>query len=741
MDYIKSYKSFVNSHYLSQGIRMTAGILVPALVMSLFDLLAVGLVLSVGAMCVSTTDSAGPIRHRRTGMLVGNLAVFVVSLAVGFTTHSPLLLGIVLVVFCFLFSMLGVFGARASSIGLAALLVMILNIDHKREGLDVIWNTLYLLAGGTWYMLFSLLLYSVWPYKLAQQALGDLIESIANYFRIRAGFYDHKADYEDIYRHLLHQQIVVQEKQDLVGELLFKTRDIVKESTITGRTLIMIYLDAADLFERVMTSYQDYNTLHNIFDGTGILRQFRTLALNLAQELDHIGIAVKSGSASEENQVLSQHIQEATNEYNQLRKAFLKPDNIEGFISLHGILGNIRDIADRLQTLHHYSTYDKKLTKAPSHELDYKSFTTHQDVTPQIFFDNISFQSNIFRHSLRVSVAVLAGYLISLFFKFGHSYWILLTIIVILKPAYSLTKKRNADRLIGTVCGVLVGILILFLIKNSTALLIVMILLMATTYTFIRNYYLVAVLFMTPYIIIFFHLLYPDNFKTVLTDRVIDTGIGSLIAFIASIFLVPAWEHTTITTYMIQMLEDNSKYFNITAGVFGDTKPIIKNQHQLARKNALVSLANLSDAFNRMLSEPKRKQIGIEKIHQFVVLNHMLTSHIATLSYYIQSRITIYRSEKFKEVSNDISDYFTNSIIILKKEHKTTSVAIIGKDALRLLNEQANVLLETRKKELQQGLWETATKKSLQELKSVVDQFNFIYKIAVDINKAAGSIG
>ncbi|MEO6648798.1 MAG: FUSC family membrane protein [Chitinophagaceae bacterium] len=723
---------------MSEGIRMTSGILLPALVMGQFDLLAVGLVLSVGALCVSGTDNAGPIHHRRTGMIVCIAALLLVSLAVGFTSHSTLLLGIILFVFCFFFSMLGVFGTRASSIGLAALLVMILSIDHKREGWEIVWNALYLVAGGTWYMLFSLLLYSVRPYKLAQQALGDFIESIADYFHTRASFYNNKSDYNNTYKGLLQQQIIVQEKQNLISELLFKTRAIVKESTPTGRILIMLYLDAVDLFERVMTSYQDYTTLHNFFDGTGILNRFQVLVEELAKELDDIGIAVKSGEASEENKLLSQHILETTQEYNQLRKTFLKPENIEGFISLRGILENIEDIADRLKTLHHYSTYDRKLTKSPSHELDYKKFISHQDITPQIFIDNISFQSNIFRHSLRVSIAVLAGYLISLFFKIGHSYWILLTIIVILKPAYSLTKSRNTDRLIGTVCGVLIGILILFLIKNSTALLVIMILLMAISYTFIRKHYFVAVLFMTPYIILFFHLLYPDNFKTVLTDRVVDTGIGSLIAFAASIFLVPTWEHTTIITYMIQMLEDNNIYFNITAKAFGHHEPVIKNQHPVARKNALVSLANLSDAFNRMLTEPKRKQIGIEKIHQFVVLNHMFISHTATLSYYIQSRATLYRSEKFNEVSRDISNYFTNATALLK-QHDSVLPMVNSRDSLRMLNEQANVLLETRKKELQAGEWETPTKKSLRELKSVVDQFNFIYKIVVDINKVCSS--
>src|ERR1700712_1440264 len=116
MDYLQSYKSFVNSHYLSEGIRMTVGILLPAIVLSQFGLLPIGLVLSVGALCVSGTDNAGPIHHRRTGMMVCNAAIFLVALVVGFTTHSPLLLGIILIIFCFFFSMLGVFGTRASSI-------------------------------------------------------------------------------------------------------------------------------------------------------------------------------------------------------------------------------------------------------------------------------------------------------------------------------------------------------------------------------------------------------------------------------------------------------------------------------------------------------------------------------------------------------------------------------------------------------------------------------------------------
>nr|WP_240731653.1 hypothetical protein [Hymenobacter radiodurans] len=54
--------------------------------------------------------------------------------------------------------------------------------------------------------------------------------------------------------------------------------------------------------------------------------------------------------------------------------------------------------------------------------------------------------------------------------------------------------------------------------------------------------------------------------------------------------------------------------------------------YRLARKDVYVSSANLAAAFQRMLSEPKSKQQRSEDVHQFVVLNHILSSNIATLS-------------------------------------------------------------------------------------------------------------
>jgi len=736
MDYIREYKSFINSHNLNDAVRITIGITLPAILLGYFHNLSAGIALSIGAMCVGNMDNPGPIHHRRNGMIACVLIIFFVTLLTGLVSGSPVMTGLLVFVFCFIFSMMSIYGARASSIGVNALLVMVLNIDRLHHGWDVLINAAYVLAGGIWYTVLSLLLYSFRPYKLTQQALGDCIQATASYLRAKASFYGRDADYDKSYRQLLEQQIDAHEKQDLVRELLFKSRDIVKESTHTGRVLVMIFLDVVDLFERVMTSHQDYRMLHRLFDDSNLLEEYRQVILDLAVELDEIGIALKSGKPSEETSYLPSRIKALRESFTRYRDLHRTAENVEGFIGLRHILDSIQDIADRLHTLHVYTTYDRKLGKSFKQEVDYEQFVSHQGMNRKLLFDNLTWGSNIFRHSLRVSIATVAGYLISRLLPFGHSYWILLTIIVILKPAYSLTKKRNFERLMGTLAGALVGMLILFFIKDRTVLFVLMILFMIGTYSFLRNHYLVAVTLMTPYVLLLFHLLYPTDFRTILSDRVIDTAIGSAIAFVANIFLAPSWEHERIKDYMIRIIEANALYFKQVSGAFLG-RPAAVTQYKLSRKNAFVALANLSDAFNRMLSEPRSKQKHAGRMHQFVVSSHMLTSHIATLSYYTQPMPPGSMELDYGPVIQATSTRFEFTIGMLEGKAANETA---GKSGLRQLNDKMDALLERRRSELAQGILDSSTRKLTSVLKPIVDQFNFIAKAAEDIERLSGSL-
>jgi uncharacterized membrane protein (TIGR01666 family) len=733
MDYLKKYKGFLYSYYLSSGVRITAGVVLPAVVFSYFNMLAEGVAISLGAMCVSGTDNPGPIHHRRNGMLVCLLFLVIVATLTSLAALHPLLLGALIAVFCFVFSMIGVYGSRAISIGVSALLIMVLQIGHPGQGREVIIQAAFILLGGLWYTGLSLVLHSFAPYRLAQQALGECISATANYVRIRAMLYDETADFEKVYRQMIEQQVVVHQEQELVRELLFKSRDIVKESTNTSRTLLMLFRSLVDLFEKIMTAYQDYKELHTVFEGSEIMQRYRQLILQLAAELDDISIAVKSGRRSRETSALADAIKETRKYYIEFRSKRRTPETLQYFITLRNILSNIEDIANRIHTLHLYTSYQQPVTQA-SEPADYEKFVTRQDFSFKVLTDNLSLQSNFFRHSLRVSLATLAGYIISLSLNVGHSYWILLTIIVILKPTYSLTKKRNYERLLGTIAGAVAGMIILHFVKDKTALFVIMLVLMLGTYSLLRTNYMWSVIFMTPYVLVMFQLLYNTPVKNILTDRLLDTSIGSAIAFIANFLLVPVWEHEQITTYISKAIDKNTAWFK-TVVMICIGKPVLPTEYRVSRKEAFVALGNLSDAFTRMLAEPKRQQKNGTLIHQMVVYNHLLTSHIATLSHYGQQFSMVNLPKDFGAVTNFIETELTTSKTIIDGEPPPDVPA-------RTLNWQqidkrVTTLMENRQKELQQGLTDTDTRKTLVAVKSVSDEFKILSEVATDIKKVS----
>jgi uncharacterized membrane protein (TIGR01666 family) len=621
----REIKTFIFSQYFSEGLRITFGVLLPSLVFFHLDQLEVGLTISLGAVCVSIADNQGPISHKRNGMLFCSLFVFLTTLLTGFINKYPVLLGLEIIILCFFYSMFSVYGNRASSIGTAALLVMILSIDHDvTASKGAMGHALYILAGGIWYMILSLSLSQIRPYRLAQQAMGECIREVADYVRLKADFYDHETDFDENYKKLISQQVIVHEQQDSVRELLFKTRLMVKESTLTGRLLILVFVDIVDLFEQTMATHYDYLTLHKTFGKSNSLKEFKSIIIKLSEELENLSYYIISNE-------IPQRLYDFKYELERLKKCIdlVEESGTNAFV-LKKILINVRNMVSRVDKIYTYFNQKQLSGQEIKNEIDLSKFVSHQNFDFKILKENLSPKSSIFRHSVRVSLMCLIGFLVSKLFPVGyHSYWILLTILVLLKPAYSLTKQRNIERLIGTIIGGVAGALILIFIKDQTALFIFLLIFMVAAYSFQRLNYIVSVLFMTPYILILFSFLGESNLN-IAQERIIDTFIGSFIALSASYLVLPNWESHQFKDFMHEVLIANYQYLQKVAIILsGGTIDI--TAYKLARKNVYVSSANLGSAFQRMLSEPKSKQQNSKELHKFVVLNHMLSSYTATL--------------------------------------------------------------------------------------------------------------
>jgi uncharacterized membrane protein (TIGR01666 family) len=618
---------FFFSQALSDGLRITFSILAPVLFFRHIGQFEMGLAISLGAICVNITDSPGPMHHKRNGLLIACGLIFLASMLSGLFHIHIILTGLIIGGCTFILTMLAVYGVRAASVGSAALLVLILSLSTPVHSFsEILMRSVLICAGALWYSAISLLMSTMRPYRMAQRALGECIRETAKFLSMKADFYNPKTSLESNYRNLLAQQVIVNEKQNELRELLFKTRQIVQDSNGTGRALMLTFVETVDLYEQILASYYNYEAIRKKYKNTGVLKKISWLIRRMSFELNDIGFAIQSNLSYKKDPRLSEQIRD----FREFVTA-MKLDNPEDLLVLLKLTDNMNTIYEGIYELSLYFDHLAGNDRKPGRTIEHKPFVSHQDYSPEVLIDNLTFQSSAFRHSLRVSIACIAGFTVAHLLNYGnHSYWILITLVFIMKPAFGLTKKRNIERLAGTTAGGIIGILILYFVPDQRIEFAFLLVLMIGTYTFMRINYIAMVIFTTPYVLIMFKIL-GSGYMSVIEERIIDTGIGCAIALLAGYLLFPKWEAEQLEDLIRHVLEANLKYLeNFRLMMLGRSPEAV--DYKLARKEVFVSSANLSAAFQRMLSEPRKKQRNSDKVYEFVVLNHILSSNIAGLS-------------------------------------------------------------------------------------------------------------
>jgi uncharacterized membrane protein YccC len=310
---------------------------------------------------------------------------------------------------------------------------------------------------------------------------------------------------------------------------------------------------------------------------------------------------------------------------------------------------------------------------------------------------------------------MLIGFIVAKSLSFSHSYWILLTILVISKPGFSLAKKRNIERLIGTIIGAFVGMGILVYIDDKNTLFVILLICMIGCYSFQRKNYVVSVLFMTPYILVLFDFLGLGGLSLA-RERIYDTLIGSGIAMLASYSLFPNWEYEKLKEAMMDTLTANIRYFEQVKLFYSEQVTDLTN-YKVARKEVYVTTANLASLFQRMFSEPKSKQIMMKELHQFTALNHLLSSYVATLSLYNKDHSFVFSN--FEEL-NPITQN-TVYLLNLASENLFKNTGVVNN--VPLIRRNMNVSDDEQSDEV-----------------IIAEQFDMIQKVAYDIYKLSEKI-
>lgn len=717
MSKAREIQNFFYGQYFADGVRISLGTLIPVFLFSYLGNIQVGTTVSLGALMVGLADTPGPAGHRRNGMFICLGLVLLTALGINLINGYPVLLLAGIIFVSFTCSMFAVYGARAATIGAMGMLAMILNTDMLEGNLlHILEHLLYLLIGGVWYIIMSASVTQVRPFRLAQQELSESIHKVADYIRLKANFYDPGSDNDENFIALIDQQVLVHEHQENVREILFRSKRIIRDTTRMGRLLILIFTDVIDLFEQSMATHYDYDAITEKFGKTKVLREFHLTIIRIANELDNLAYEINANRSPKPLYNLKDDLE-------RIRLAIDEVEKKQGLntLPLKKILINVRNLTQRID--HIYSYFSLHPSKSyRGEEADYSKFINRQVFDRKILRENLTLQSSTFRHALRMAIVMGLGYVISLFFNVGtHSYWILLTIMVILKPGFGLTKQRNFQRLTGTIIGGIGGAIILLLIHDQLVLFILLLLFMIATYSLIRINYIVSVMFMTPYVLILFSF-FEENTFLIMRERILDTMIGSILAFVSSYIILPNWESSHLNNPMRKLLIANYRYIGQALQIIAGSPPDI-TAFKLARKDVYIATANMGSAFQRLITEPKSKRKNAKELHKFVVLNHIFSSFSVTV-------LNLVRQVDNSALTGEQVKLIRRTLYLLAQTIKS-----IEPDEGTPWDAADFVEIEV---DIPDNLDENNVDSDEQRL--ITEQLNFIQRIAVDLHKNSQKI-
>jgi len=222
------------------------------------------------------------------------------------------------------------------------------------------------------------------------------------------------------------------------------------------------------------------------------------------------------------------------------------------------------------------------------------------------------------RFTVRLMVCVGVAGVVSEVLPLQRSYWVVLTVAVVLKPDFGSVFARAVQRGIGTVTGAVLGAVIITAIPYGPWLLIPFGLLAALLpYGRSRNYGLMAV-FLTPLVVVLIDLLAPGGWRLA-EDRLVDTLIGCAIVLLVGYAPWPGSWHAHLPGKFANAISGVSRYLQVALASPPAERPQAPSANAAARapdagalpnrirlrRQARRGLSDLRAEFERTMSEPR----------------------------------------------------------------------------------------------------------------------------------------
>lgn len=734
---LTSIEIFLKGSDFYRGIRLTFAVITPLVVLNFLGYFEYAPAIAMGAFLNAPGDIPGSLKRKVNAILISTALTMLITATILFCKPYLLLVIVALAVFSFFVSFISVYGFRGSMVSFSGLLAMVLAFAVEKETpVDILSHVLLIGCGGLWYLLISYLFRKLSPKKDEIQFLSDSMTLIGEYLILRARLLTKISKRRELIQKAFVLQSQINEKHETLRELLLLERKRSGRSHYDEKHLL-IFISSVNIFELIEAKHLDYNEIDRLFSDRKHLKAFKDLNKVMGRHLMTLSELLIQNDKISDNDTLIPALSKAKEAISKYVEDIQLPKAREGALALRNLYDYQENIFDEISAIRRVMANVKDASKVSLKRQNTSQFLTLQEYRLNVIIQNFSWNSTLFRHALRFTVAIIFAFILGTLLDIRNTYWILLTIIVIMRPNYGLTKERSKERIIGTLIGAAIAIGIVLLTQNIIVYGVLAIISLTLAFSLIQQNLRSAAAFITINIIFVYSLINPDAFQ-VIQYRVIDTIIGAGIAVIANYTLWPSWEALNLKNVLVDALHKNRTYLLATQELYYDKN---KNElnYKLARKEAFLAISNLNAAFQRLTQDPKSKQVEFQLIYDMVTLNQTMVSAIASIGSFIINHQTTPASKEFDAIVRRIANTLEASCSILKNvQADCETITVDIEKAQEKLMETYRSLSRMRDENIQNGHTEidTETLHNLQEAYLISNQLIWLKTLSENLRKA-----
>ncbi len=278
---------------------------------------------------------------------------------------------------------------------------------------------------------------------------------------------------------------------------------------------------------------------------------------------------------------------------------------------------------------------------------------------------NFNLNNMYIRQGIRLALALGLAFMATLITNSFHAFWITITILIVLKPDISSSFNIMIVRVVYTLIGVILALIITeILIGLGFLVIIYVFLILALTLMCAYKSTYVFVIAYTMFLIFLIAILYPESILSSGLARFVDILIGSLIAFAVGYFILPSRLKVNLNMQVFNRLKSNSDYIN-NALLTTFEKNENKKEIALATSEMLLSHANLKSGIIKVMSSFNDIGEDIKILDSIAEANDRLSSDLSALGNKIENSKDVHplwkpTIIKIEQVLNDLKGTIEN---------------------------------------------------------------------------------